>query len=112
MVADPSHGHARPDGGEASRSEPGRPETLILGSDWDAQADRLEHPFLTSGWLRAWWDAFAPAGAEVRAVAPGLGGSLAGGPGYRPRAGMDLCALAHAPPPISRHRRQSPARSL
>lgn len=102
MGADPSHGRVGPHRGDASkRPEPGRPETLILGSGWDAQADRLEHPFLTSGWLQAWWDAFAPAGAEVVAGVPGLGGPLAGWPVYGRRGGRDLCALSNVHTPIS-----------
>ncbi len=98
MAADPTHTFA---GAESSGPEKGRPGRLQLESGWDAQAARLEHPFLTSAWLQAWWDAFAPPDAELAASGLPAGGPLAGWPVYQRRGGRDLFGLANVHTPIS-----------
>jgi CelD/BcsL family acetyltransferase involved in cellulose biosynthesis len=81
-----------------------REELDALVSDWDALAVANERPQMAPGWVLAWWDHAAPAGALVRVVAVRDGERLVGlAPFYvepsarRTRidyrlAGIELCA--------------------
>ncbi len=102
MAADPSLELA---GGRSARTSTrvgeGVPGRLQLEGGWDEQAVRLEHPFLTSAWLQAWWDAFAPADAVPLRDVSGAGKLLSTWPIYARRGGRDLCGLANVHTPIS-----------
>jgi CelD/BcsL family acetyltransferase involved in cellulose biosynthesis len=68
---------------------------LQLAEDWDLSAARLDHPFLCSGWLHAWWDVFGTDEPNVD------GALLSGWPLHLRHGGRELSALANVHTPIS-----------
>lgn len=88
---------ARPPASDPSGRFLERVAALPLGDGWDLSASRLEHPFLTSAWLQAWWASFGPGESNRGALSP----LLSGWPLCFRRNGKDLCALANVHTPIS-----------
>ncbi|HWH14515.1 MAG TPA: GNAT family N-acetyltransferase [Miltoncostaeaceae bacterium] len=70
-----------------------------MAGAWDALASACRRPLAAPGWVRAWWGALRPPGAELRVAAAWDGGDLIGLlPAMRLRTGRmdELVGLAPA----------------